>query len=105
MSMAGIPLLVGFASHLYAWEVLAEKSLAMAFWILVGNVGLFMGILKMLRSLIQKPPVQGLTPLVSRSQKFLIILGGGALIVFGIFPQWLQFFWTKLPTIFLHLTQ
>jgi formate hydrogenlyase subunit 3/multisubunit Na+/H+ antiporter MnhD subunit len=103
LSLASLPLLVGFPGHQALWESLSHQSLAQAFWILVGSLGLFTG---GVRTLIAFAKAQEGIPWKaseSRFQRAIMGLAWTVLGLLGLFPQWAQFIWAKLPTMFEHL--
>jgi NADH-quinone oxidoreductase subunit N len=105
LSLAGMPLLAGFPSHYAIWEGLVKTSLGIALWVLLGNVALFISALRGMLTFTIAP--EG-TPWESQetiSQRILLSTGVLALLVFGLFPQWMLPLWTKLPQIFTYLGQ
>lgn len=102
LSLASLPLLAGFPGHQALWEGLARQSLNRAFWILLGSLGLFIGAI---RTLVAFSEAQEGTPWTAGEnwfQRLLMSLAWAALGIFGLFPQWAQLLWTKLPAMFEH---
>ena len=105
LALAGLPLLSGFPAHLAVWEGLARSSLPLAFWVLIGSLGLLSSAVRALASLASAPEGTTWGIRETQSQRFLVLVGLVSLFVLGLFPQWTQPLWTKLPIIFEHLGQ
>lgn len=104
-SVAGLPLLAGFPVRLALWEGLASQSLAVAFWFLVGILGLLTGATRTLAVLVMAPQEIGWELKESWSSGILIGLGVIGLFILGIFPQTFRFVLINLPAMFEHLGQ
>ena len=105
LSLAGLPLLAGFPGHQALWEALSRQSPNLTFWILMGSLGLFIG---GIRTLIAFSRAQEGTPWKAAEnsfQRILMSLAWAALVLLGLFPQWAQILWSKLPAMFEHLLQ
>lgn len=103
LSLASLPLLAGFPGHQALWEGLSRQSLDRALWILLGSLGLFTG---GIRTLIAFSKAQEGTPWKAGEnwfQRIILGLAWTALGILGLFPQWAQLLWTKLPAMFEHL--
>lgn len=105
LALAGMPLLAGFPIQLAVWEGLARSSLPLAFWVLIGSLGLFISAVRVLAALVSAPEGTTWGIRETRSQLFFEILGFVGLFLLGLFPQWTLPLWTKLPAIFEHLGQ
>jgi formate hydrogenlyase subunit 3/multisubunit Na+/H+ antiporter MnhD subunit len=105
LALAGMPLLSGFPAHQAIWEGLARTSLPMAFWVLVGSLGLFASAVRILAALTSAPEGTPWGVRENRSQRILLSIGILGLFLLGLFPQWALPLWTKLPVIFQHLGQ
>ena len=105
LALAGMPLLAGFPAHQAIWEGLARNSLPVAFWVLLGSLGLFASAVRVLASLISAPEGTPWGTRETRMHRLLLAIGVLGLIVLGLFPEWALPLWTKLPTIFQHLGQ
>ena len=105
LALAGMPLLAGFPAHQAVWERLARSSLPLAFWVLIGSLGLFASAVRVLAALTTAPEGTFWGIRETPSQRFFLVVGWLALFVLGLFPQWALPLWTKLPTIFEHLGQ
>ena len=55
LALAGMPLLAGFPAHQAVWEGLARSSLPVAFWVLIGSLGLFASAVRVLAALTAAP--------------------------------------------------
>jgi len=105
LSAAGFPLLAGFPPRIALWEGLAGQSVWLAFWLLVGVLGLLFGAIRTLAVLAMAPEHSGWAWNETPTQGILLAIGVAALFVLGIFPQVLRPFLARLPEIFTHLTQ
>jgi len=102
-SVAGFPLLAGFPIRLALWEGLASQSLGVAFWFLVGILGLLTGATRTLAVLVMAPQGTGWELQERWGSGILIGLGAAALFVLGIFPQIFRPIMANLPAMFEHL--
>ena len=86
-------------------EGLSSQSLLLAFWLLVGVLGILVGAIRSLAVLVMAPEHTGW----ARNETWvqLVMLGAGIAILFvlGIFPQIMRPFLDGLPLIFTHLSQ
>jgi len=94
-SLAGLPLLGGFPTRLVLLENLAQKSMPVMLWVLLGNVGFLLSGLRMLAMLVsgnqEKWKVNEKWP-----QAALLVVGAVGLLFIGVFPR---FFLSGLLTI------
>jgi len=94
-SLAGLPLLGGFPTRLVLLESLAQNSLVIMLWVLLGNVGFLLSGLRMLATLVsgtqESWKVNEHWPLAT-----LIVIGAAGLLFIGVFPR---FFLSGLLTI------
>jgi formate hydrogenlyase subunit 3/multisubunit Na+/H+ antiporter MnhD subunit len=102
-SVAGLPLLAGFPIRLALWEGLADQSLGVAFWFLVGTLGLLTGGIRTLAALVIAP--QGVDWELHENWGSGIMIGLGiiGLFILGIFPQTFRPILANLPAMFEHL--
>ena len=105
LALAGMPLLAGFPAHQAIWEGLARSSLPVAFWVLIGSLGLFASAVRVLAALTAAPEGTHWGARETRTQRLLLAIGVLGLFVLGLFPEWAMPLWTKLPAIFQHLGQ
>jgi NADH:ubiquinone oxidoreductase subunit 2 (subunit N) len=105
LAMAGLPLLAGFPAHLAVWEGLARSSLSVAFWVLIGSLGLFASAVRVLAALTAAPEGTLWGTRENRTQRLLLVIGVLGLFIIGLFPEWTLPLWTKLPAIFQHFGQ
>jgi len=103
LSVAGFPLLAGFPVRLALWEGLASQSLSIAFWFLVGILGLLTGAIRTLAVLVMAPQGTGWKLDERWGSGMMIGLGTMGLFILGVFPQTIRFALVNLPTIFEHL--
>ncbi len=105
LSAAGLPLLAGFPPRAALWQGLASQSLPLAFWLLLGVLGLLFGAVRTLAVLVMAPEHSGWAWNETPLQALLILIGMMGLFILGLFPQVLRPFLISLPGIFTHLTQ
>ncbi|HEX7619623.1 MAG TPA: proton-conducting transporter membrane subunit [Anaerolineales bacterium] len=105
LALAGMPLLAGFPPHQAIWEGLASKSLLMVMWMLTGTLGLFFSAVRVLMAFATVPEGAQWESRETIPQRILLSIGFLALLLLGLFPQWVLPLWTKLPVIFTHLGQ
>jgi NADH-quinone oxidoreductase subunit N len=94
-SLAGIPLLGGFPSRLVLLDNLAQKSMPVMLWVLLGNVGFLLSGLRMLAMLVSGSQ-ENWSVTEKWPQATLIIIGAVGLLFTGVFPR---FFLSGLLTI------
>jgi formate hydrogenlyase subunit 3/multisubunit Na+/H+ antiporter MnhD subunit len=105
LALVGMPLLATFPSHIAIWAGLASRSLPAVIWVLLGNLGIFISVL---RAVYNFAIVHDETPWGSREtilQRVLLVIGILAIFLLGLFPQWAYPIWTRLPALFIHLGQ
>jgi NADH:ubiquinone oxidoreductase subunit 2 (subunit N) len=105
LALAGMPLLAGFPPHLAIWEGLASTSLGLIIWVLVGNLGLFFGAVRVMLAIALAPEGTPWDSHETGAQRVLLSLAFLALFLLGLFPQWVLPLWTNLPIFFTHLGQ
>jgi NADH-quinone oxidoreductase subunit N len=105
LALAGLPLLASFPAHQAVLEELARSSLPIAFWVLIGSLGLLISAVRVLAILISAPQGTAWGSHESPAQRLFMVAGLLSLFLLGVFPQWVLPLWTKLPAIFEHLTQ
>ena len=103
LSVAGLPLLAGFPIRLALWEGLAAQSLSVAFWFLVGILGLLTGGIRTLAVLVMAPEGVGWELRENWGSGIMIGLGVIGLFILGIFPQIFRPVLANLPMMFEHL--
>ena len=103
LSVAGFPLLAGFPIRLALWEGLASQSLGVAFWFLIGTLGLLAGATRTLAVLVMAPQGTEWEPKEMWGSGIMIGLGVIGLFVLGIFPQLFRPILANLPAMFEHL--
>jgi len=102
LSIAGLPLLAGFPVRLALWEGLAEQSLSVAFWFLIGTFGLLTGGIRTLAVMVMAPEGTGWELRETWGPGILIGLGVIGLFILGIFPQTFRPILVNLPAMFEH---
>jgi len=103
LSVAGFPLLAGFPIRLALWEGLASQSLSVAFWFLIGILGLLAGAIRSLAVLVMAPQGTGWELKEQWGSGIMIGLGVIGLFILGIFPQLFRPILINLPAMFEHL--
>ena len=103
LALAGMPLLAGFPLHQAIWEGLASTSLPVVIWVLIGNLGLFFSAVRVMLAFAAAPEGAHWESRETGAQRILLAIGFLALLLLGLFPQWVLPLWTKLPEIFTHL--
>ncbi len=90
-SLAGLPLLGGFPIRLVILENLAQISVPVMLWVLLGNVGFLLSGLRMLAALVSGSPGYGNQEKWQVHEKWpqatLIVIGAAGLLFMGIFPK------------------
>lgn len=102
-SIAGFPLLAGFPIRLALWEGLASQSLGVAFWFLIGILGLLTGATRTLAVLVMAPPGTDWELHERWGPAIMIGIGVLSLFLLGIFPQVFRPIMADLPAMFEHL--
>lgn len=105
LSLSGMPMLAGFPAHQAIWDGLARTSLPLAFWVLLGNLGLFIAAIRTLSVFVRAPDGTHWQVRENRQQALVFAAGWVAIFLLGIFPQWVLPVWSALPHIFTHLGQ
>lgn len=105
LSLAGVPILAAFPAHQAVWDGVARQSLATAFWMLFGSLGLTIGSIRALAALASAPEGAPWNIHETWPQRILLFLGWLLLLALGLFPQWASILWTRLPALFEHLGQ
>jgi len=88
--LVGIPILGGFPVYLILWEQLTAYGSWISLGAILGSAGLMVGGLRSLAVLLMGPEELP-APKAGRIDFFsyaLILLGSGAIFLFGLFPQW-----------------
>lgn len=99
----GLPLTAGFPVRMALLRYLAEASPVAAVWVILGSFGLLLGGLRTLVVLVLGEDRNVWEVTEGRSQRLFLILGMLALLLVGMFPQWLLPFFANLPRAFEHL--
>jgi NADH-quinone oxidoreductase subunit N len=103
LSASGFPLLAGFPARLALWDALARVSLSTALWMGIGIVGLFIASFRTLAVLSMADEYAGWEVGENWLQGIMLGLGMIGLFILGLFPQIMQYFLSKLPSMFEHL--
>jgi NADH-quinone oxidoreductase subunit N len=105
LALAGMPLLAGFPSHQAIWGELATSSYSIVIWALVGSLGLFFSAVRVMTAFSAAPEGAHWESQETVAERVLLSIGFVALLLLGLFPQWVLPLWTKLPVIFSHIGQ
>jgi formate hydrogenlyase subunit 3/multisubunit Na+/H+ antiporter MnhD subunit len=100
LSMAGMVPLAGFPIQYSLWQKIGETSISMGFWFGIGALGLLVGALRTAGVLMMAPPGAKWQSLENWAERMLLGLGIAGLILFGLFPQWIQVILANLPAVF-----
>jgi len=103
MSLAGLPLLANFPIRQALWEGLARQTPNIAWFVLIGSLGLFTGAIRSLAVLSMAPEGTRWEVRESWPQRIFLALGTLALLILGLFPQWTTLLLARLPSVFEHL--
>jgi formate hydrogenlyase subunit 3/multisubunit Na+/H+ antiporter MnhD subunit len=103
--ITGMPLLAGFPPHQAIWEGLAAVSFPNVIWALLGSLGLLVSSVRVIINFSAAPEGTRWQSNETVAQRVLLSIGFLAILLLGLFPQWVLPLWTKLPAIFLHLKQ
>ncbi len=105
LSSAGFPLLAGFPARLALWQGLSAQSSATAVWVLVGLLGLLIGAVRQLATLVAHKDDAPWKPCEDIIQRGMLSIGVAGLFVLGIFPHVTGFIVERLPLMFEHLNR
>lgn len=103
LALIGLPLMASFPIRQALLEKLAEISLPSALWFGLASLGLWLGALRSLVTLVDAPDDISWRSGETWDQRILIGLGLLALFIFGLFPQWAQPLLANFPAMFEHL--
>jgi NADH:ubiquinone oxidoreductase subunit 2 (subunit N) len=104
-ALAGFPLLAGFPPHLALWSGLAKYSISSVFWAVAGILGFLLCAIRVLVIFVSSPTSVAWEMRETSWQRILLAAGFLALLLFGLFPQWITHFWENFPAILPHLGQ
>ena len=93
-SLAGFPLLASYPLLLQLWGAIGSQSILPAFMLLIGNVGLVIAGFRTMVALFKTSEPQAWQISETRSERWLLALGCGMLLLIGLLPQWFY------PTLF-----
>ena len=103
LSTSAFPLLAGFPARLALWENLGRVSLPAALWMGLGIIGLLTSSFRSLAALSMADEYTSWELREDWLQGIMLGLGMIGLLILGIFPQFVQYFLSDLPTMFEHL--
>ena len=100
LSASTFPLLAGFPARLALWENLSRVSLGAALWMGIGIIGLLTGSFRSLAVISMADEYTGWELREDWLQTIMLGLGMVGLVILGLFPQFIQYFLSNLPTMF-----
>jgi formate hydrogenlyase subunit 3/multisubunit Na+/H+ antiporter MnhD subunit len=103
LSINAFPLLAGFPARLALWESLSRVSLGGALWLGIGIIGLLISSFRTMAVLSMADEYASWELKEDWLQGIMLGLGMIGLFVLGLFPQFVQYFLSNLPTMFEHL--
>ena len=103
LSLVGLPLLAGFPAHRALWLSLASESPILALTALLGYGGALFACFRTMAVLVMGPAETGWQISETWNQTILLVLGGFALILIGIFPQWFLPLMSRMAELFPNL--
>jgi formate hydrogenlyase subunit 3/multisubunit Na+/H+ antiporter MnhD subunit len=105
LTIAGLPTLAGFPSHLAVWQSLAAAAPSAVPWVFAGSAGFILASIRLVSTFFIPAGPQPWMARETRPQKVLAVLGWALLVLLGILPDWMTPFWSRLPALFEHLGQ
>lgn len=104
LSLAGLPLLAGFPTHLALWTALLSRSPQLVFIAIAGSLALVGAALRMLTVLVSDPQDSAWRITESPMQVGLLVAGGLMFLVAGLLPQLYYPYFTVMALIFTNPT-
>lgn len=115
-SLSGIPLFAGFPVRIALWSELAQVSVALVIWAMLGNIALLVSGLRTLLVLMKSENISRIAdgmevgvveyPRAESTTTLRIILyslASGFLLLIGLMPQWFWPAFASIPQMFEHL--
>jgi len=103
LSIAAMPILVGFPIRLTILEGLGQSSMVTALVVLAGFVGLLVGGIRTMAVLVMGTPEVAWQSNETLGERILLILGGIAIVFIGIAPQLFTPAMARMAETFIHL--
>jgi NADH-quinone oxidoreductase subunit N len=100
LSMAGVVPFIGFPIQFSLWDKVGEISVSLGIWFGIGILGLTISAFRTLAALFKAPETTPWHSTESWPERIYLGIGLGAIIMFGLFPQWTQLLLVNLPTVF-----
>jgi len=100
LSTGAFPLLAGFPARLALWENLSRVSLPAALWLGIGIIGLLVSSFRTMAVLSMADEYASWELREDWLQGIMLGLGMTGLLILGLFPQFIQYFLSDLPTMF-----
>ncbi len=102
-SVAGLPLLAGFPTHVALWEKLASTSIVTVIFAVIGTAGLIASGIRMLAVLTMGKEETSWSVQEHRGLITFIGIGLLCILVVGLFPQWFSGALIRISPVFSHL--
>ncbi len=95
-SLSGVPLLAGFPLLLTLWKQISSYSYILASWTFMGSMGLLFGSLRSFSCLMTGPDEVDRQEQEDKVQVFYLVAGLIILFLLGIFPHWVDLFFSRI---------
>jgi formate hydrogenlyase subunit 3/multisubunit Na+/H+ antiporter MnhD subunit len=102
-ALAGFPLTAGFPVHLGLWQNLARQFPLVNYAALLGTAGLMAGGVRTLSLLIGGVKQVNMQSAEEWDQRLLLMIGGFAIVVIGVVPQWFYPTIIRLASVYLRI--
>jgi NADH-quinone oxidoreductase subunit N len=101
--IAGLPLLAGFPFKMGIIEGLSSQAAALSFWAILGSLGLIVGIIRLLLSMVSDSTENDEKIQESRILVIFLLIGVGLLFLIGLLPELFLQYAINFPGAFIAL--